>query len=207
MELLEILPTTIAKFNIGPATPEENHWIQMQIESDWANSPRNEQFGRRSTDERILNHSYLKERHDQILECCHQYNKEHTKYDLIDIVFTQSWVSEKRPGEYHTSHTHPNSMFSGIWYFDPEMNERDPHISFSELALPRPISFGELPHPQEHSIKPESGDVYIFPSTLHHHVPVNENNRSRWSLPFNTFPKGFFGSHQSLTGVSVDWLM
>ena len=45
--------------------------------------------------------------------------------------------------------------------------------------------------------------LILFPSYLTHYVPVNTGG-DRYSLSFNTFPSGSFGSKRSLTYVNLE---
>ena len=38
-------------------------------------------------------------------------------YDYPEYTFSQTWVSWKEPGQFHTAHTHPNSMISAVFFY------------------------------------------------------------------------------------------
>jgi ectoine hydroxylase-related dioxygenase (phytanoyl-CoA dioxygenase family) len=52
---------------------------------------------------------------------------------------------------------------------------------------------------QEFSVNFEPGLLVLFPSYLHHSVPVNKSNSVRCSLAFNIVPTTGFGEEESLT--------
>ena len=56
---------------------------------------------------------------------------------------------------------------------------------------------------QVNGITPKEGALILFPSYLTHYVPVNTGG-DRYSLSFNTFPSGSFGSKRSLTHVNLE---
>ena len=54
-------------------------------------------------------------------------------YDYPEYVFSQTWVSWKEPGQFHTAHTHPNSMISAVLFYG-YAEENTPAIDFMKGA-------------------------------------------------------------------------
>jgi len=117
----------------------------------------------------------------------------------VELRITTSWLTRVDPGGSSQIHCHLNSLFSGVWY---------PTFS-SPINFVRPASIhGGLwatPH-EEHgtpasqttaSFTPAPNMLIMFPSALPHQVSVNNDPSPRYSLAFNTFPRGEFGSHDS----------
>ena len=50
-------------------------------------------------------------------------------YDYPEYVFSQTWVSWKEPDQFHTAHTHPNSMISAVFFYG-YAEENTPAIDF-----------------------------------------------------------------------------
>jgi uncharacterized protein (TIGR02466 family) len=132
--------------------------------------------------------------------------KEILGYQIKTMVDVLSWISIKRPRQQHTLHTHPNSVISGVYYFDNNIDNM-------------PIIFGK-PKMEGHNVirvkidedanestfckthykyQPSVGDIVLFPSHLHHVVDVNSTNRDRFSLAFNMMPKSGIGEALELT--------
>ena len=118
------------------------------------------------------------------------------------LVITQSWLNKSDTDEDHHEHSHPNTVLSGVWY--PYMDENIPPINFfnrngNQFLFPTrqygPLNSAAFTPPIQ------SGDLIIFPGTLLHSVGTNKSDNSRYSLGFNTWPKGSFGNVQSLTYV------
>ena len=107
----------------------------------------------------------------------------------IDLSF-DSWANVLREGEYNTLHTHPNAVWSGVYYVNGnEKLDDKPFSGKLELIDPRP---GASTHYNEHStlygrclLSPIAGQVVIFPSWLQHQVHPYFGKTPRISIAFN----------------------
>ncbi len=52
--------------------------------------------------------------------------------DENEIYITQSWVINSNPNQYHPKHKHPNSVISGVMFFDENDDESLPRSGFTE---------------------------------------------------------------------------
>ena len=113
---------------------------------------------------------------------------------------TQSWLNLSRKGQWHHQHSHPNSLWSGVFYVEAEESDR---IVFHRSLLPGGSFQLET---QEFNtansttwwIQSRPNTLLIFPSTLQHSVPPTKAEQ-RISLSFNTFPTATIGQPESLT--------
>ncbi len=48
-----------------------------------------------------------------------------------------------------------------------------------------------------------TGDLMLFPSSLTHMVETVKSDKTRISISFNTFPKGYVGEDLDLTGLHL----
>mgnify|MGYP003110409216 FL=1 len=119
----------------------------------------------------------------------------------LDFYITQSWFTWTGKNQYHYTHSHPNSIISGVYYV-----EADPTVD--KILFTKTI-------PDQIKIYPETFNIFnsdtwwlsvktnsliIFPSSLFHKVgDVPETYNKRISLPFNVFAKGELGSNTTLT--------
>lgn len=169
-----------------------------------------EDFGSHSKNTYILDEEICKDLHDFILSHVNKFAKDVLKYEYDELNFSQSWVSHKNPGEYHVNHTHPNSIISGVFYFD--FQTEDPAIIFSEPSsigksnyfhMKYQNDFQKFPYSQnELNFKPEKNTLVIFPSYLPHEVPLNQTDKIRKSLSFNVMLKGLVGHDSFLNQLS-----
>jgi uncharacterized protein (TIGR02466 family) len=136
------------------------------------------------------------------LDC---YMKEIVGAPEVDIYITQSWVNVTTENQSHHKHCHVNSFLSGVFYVEVDSNvdkinfERDKNI-FSLAVKPT-----ELNSFNSHScdIEVKNGDLIIFPSGLHHSVPIKKESNKRISISFNTFLKGSIGFKDDLNQIQL----
>jgi uncharacterized protein (TIGR02466 family) len=124
------------------------------------------------------------------------------------LVITQCWANRNPKGSKHHEHVHPNSIISGVMYF--QINEKLPPIQFSKERQD-----GMKLNPEKYNyINSESfmlpckpGELILFPSSLKHSVPINQGEEDRISVSFNTFCIDILGSEQALTHLDIRRLM
>ena len=121
----------------------------------------------------------------------------------IELYITQSWLNYTETNQYHHQHAHPNSVISGVLYFDSNI-EKD------KILFSHPISYKQIsPEIDKEKFNlwnshtwffpVETGNLFMFPSSTTHQVETKQGNNTRISLAFNTFYKGSVGSNFELT--------
>ena len=121
----------------------------------------------------------------------------------IELYITQSWLNYTEANQYHHKHEHPNSVVSGVLYFDSDV--KNDKILFSHSKGYQQIS----PETDKEKFNlwnsgtwffpVETGNLFMFPSSTTHQVETKQGNNTRISLAFNTFYKGSVGSNTELT--------
>jgi uncharacterized protein (TIGR02466 family) len=122
-----------------------------------------------------------------------------------DLRITQSWSNVCEKGKKHHEHIHPNSIVSGVFYF--QVNEKLPPIEFrnpNTHTFTMDITNQNNFNSATFLLPLNSGELILFPSNLAHSVPENVTDLPRVSLAFNTFAKGSLGSIQTLTYLPLD---
>ena len=124
------------------------------------------------------------------------------------LVITQCWANRNPKGSRHHEHVHPNSIVSGVMYF--QINEKSPPIQFSKSTQDGmkldPIKFTHI-NSESFMLPCKPGELILFPSSLKHSVPINQGDEDRISVSFNTFCIDAIGSEQSLTHLDIRRLM
>tara|TARA_Y100000114_G_scaffold78017_1_gene71782 strand:- start:192 stop:815 length:624 start_codon:yes stop_codon:yes gene_type:complete len=121
----------------------------------------------------------------------------------IQLYITQSWLNYTTANQFHHRHEHPNSVISGVLYFDSD-------IKNDKILFSHPIHYKQISpkinnkkfnlwNSQTWFFPVETGDLIMFPSSTTHQVEVKKGNNTRISLAFNTFYKGSVGSNSDLT--------
>jgi uncharacterized protein (TIGR02466 family) len=123
--------------------------------------------------------------------------------DNIKIYITQSWLNYTDANQYHHRHEHPNSVVSGVLYFDSDIkNDKILFVDSKGYQQIKPkiddTKFN-LWNSGTWFFPVETGNLFMFPSSTTHQVETKQGNNTRISLAFNTFYKGSVGSNTELT--------
>jgi len=121
--------------------------------------------------------------------------------DNIELYITQSWLNYTEKDQYHHQHAHPNSVVSGVLYFDSD-KEKDKILFSSNKGYQQikpEIKDFNLWNSETWFFPVETGNLFMFPSSTTHQVETKKGTNTRISLAFNTFYKGSVGSNKNLT--------
>jgi len=111
---------------------------------------------------------------------------------------TQSWINISKQGQFHHTHHHANSLWSGVLYI--QSHETDKIVFYAKRGH---TSFQLTPYnynvfnSNSWYLPVANTNLLIFPSHLEHSVPPTKSTE-RISLSFNTFPTTQIGSAKSL---------
>jgi len=124
----------------------------------------------------------------------------------IEFYITNSWINIHRRGESAIPHLHHNSLLSGVLYLKATEASGDLVFHRDLLSLvPFPPALDldmdsfNLYNCKTWGHRPKTNDVCLFPSVIMHSVDPNQSDEERWSLAFNVFARGSFGSLHELT--------
>ena len=122
---------------------------------------------------------------------------------------TQSWVSIKKPYQMHYPHVHPNSIISGVLYYDnienPESIVFHKNIDATDYVM-RPAQDkmrDSIYMHTEATVRVDNYMLLLFPSYLKHGVMTNQSDVNRYSLAFNAVPKYQLGLQNDLTQLEM----
>jgi len=201
MNLLSLFPTPVGLFNLNrEITKDEIDFIKgLQMRPNMGNTTSLENY--------ILKKKELKGIRKFIEESLEQYFiSVFQPQDTVKLCITQSWVNYTAKGQWHHKHAHPNSFVSGVFYFSA--NEKSDKIYFSKDKYER-IKLDTKEWNAFNSetwwLEANTGKLIIFPSELTHNVVPVEEEETRISLSFNTFPKGVIGRNETLTEFVANW--
>ena len=120
----------------------------------------------------------------------------------LELYITQSWLNYTEADQYHHKHEHPNSVISGVLYFDSDIKNDKILFSKSTEQQIKPIIDNtkfNLSNSETWFFPVETGRLIMFPSSTIHSVEIKKGKNTRISLAFNTFYKGSVGSNKNLT--------
>jgi uncharacterized protein (TIGR02466 family) len=120
----------------------------------------------------------------------------------VNFEMTNSWANKHIKGDESGAHTHYNSSISGVFYAQTDENSGAIlfhkaktwyNIFHPTIGVPYNGKNLNIFNSEGWAIKPKTGSLILFPSTLEHSVLKNESDIDRYSVAFNIFPFGKFG--------------
>jgi uncharacterized protein (TIGR02466 family) len=120
------------------------------------------------------------------------------------LKITQSWLNYTQKNQFHHRHRHVNSMISGVFYFNADVNV-DKIYFFKEQydQIRQEATDWTLLNAENWFFTVGSGFLLLFPSRLEHAVEKVEYEGTRVSLSFNTFIDGTIGSEFNSTELKL----
>ena len=201
-ELLQIFPTPLL---IVPYEQPINKELTYLKTISYRKQQQNGNF--RSDDSYLLRNEEFKNIKNFLKESIDKFttNVLNTKQRLV---ITQCWANRNPKGSQHHEHVHPNSIISGVMYF--QINEKLPPISFTkdrQDGMKLNVEKYNHMNSETFMLPCKPGELILFPSSLKHSVPINQGEEDRISVSFNTFCIDAIGSEQSLTHLDIRRLM
>jgi uncharacterized protein (TIGR02466 family) len=193
-----LFPTPIYMSNIDrPFTKQELQFVDNQ-----KNKCSKNEGNINTKDNYILNRKEFKNIKKFLDQCCKEYlEKIISPKNNIELYITQSWLNYTEENQYHHKHEHPNSVVSGVLYFD--CNKENDKILFSSnkgyQQIKPEIKDFNIWNSETWWFPLETGQLVMFPSSTTHQVETKKGTNTRISLAFNTFYKGTIGSNSNLT--------
>jgi len=192
-DVLSLWPTPI----YISQTPVKKSYLDFIQKIDFERAT-NKQFDI-SKDKRILNK--MKDLKSHIQNHINVFTKDYLKINnKIKFYLTDSWVNKFKPQEGSTTHSHVNSMISGVYYFEraPNMGgiqfQKGYQINHNIFYPDIWMEYDEATttQGQAFNINPKEGTIVLFPSKIEHTVNTNLSKETRYSLAFNAHVKGTF---------------
>lgn len=141
-----------------------------------------------------------------ILKYFNRYKNDVLCLSTTDFKMTSSWITKTEINGYSQFHTHANSIYSGVFYFDgySSVGGNLEFITYDNGVI-------ELNEPTENNIwntssftiQPEKNMLVIFPSNLIHRVTQYTSNTPRYSLAFNLFPINKISNADSFLDIKL----
>jgi len=112
------------------------------------------------------------------------------KPDVSGNLDIMAWANVNRFGDYNKPHTHPESMWSGVYYVQAGTVPDDrPSSGMIEFVDPRVavemIAVPGGPFDGRYKVRPQDGMLLVFPSWLLHFVNPYLSDDERISIAFN----------------------
>jgi uncharacterized protein (TIGR02466 family) len=179
------------------------------VEQQWQND-----YGLRSENTYVLDQEKCNLLRLWILEHVKNFAQKLLNFENLDFAITQSWVSIKSKGQRHTAHRHPNSIISGVFYW--EEYEQMPIIfhkpeatgTYSSLKMTTLPGKNNFPYSWDsYAVSPKKNSLILFPSHLKHSVDSLQTDTIRKCLAFNVMPKKIIGNNGGLDELDFQRLI
>ena len=206
-ETAALFPTPLLRVDIPPKLSTAcNAFEKAEM---WLDKESRREYGLHSRNTYIMDEPECAELKKFVLDIATDFAQKTLMYDYDEWIFSQTWVSWKEPGQFHTAHTHPNSVISGVFFYGYG-EEKTPAIHFhkdeSQGGSCQSIMLKEkrVKNASPFSWKTfvvnfKPGMLLLFPSYFRHSVPLNQTQYTRKSVSMNIVPKGGIGDPHSLT--------
>ena len=188
-----------------PLLPKEKDFILNTKENVYSNIGGNHT----SKNKFVLENENLKSLKNYIQVCINEYAYDYMKISKdTEFYITQSWVNFNSKGQTHHAHKHSYSIISGVFYID---GDEDCPITFHREES-KPYFGGNFEYKIDEyntlnsrtwKMPNQKNHLILFPSTQIHSVGVNNSDKERVSLSFNTFLKGYVGEDIRLTELKL----
>ncbi len=122
----------------------------------------------------------------------------------VELKITQSWLTQTSKGQSHHTHTHPNSVVSGVLYINLAPQDgisffRNEDTQWYELMQTEDNYYNA----SRYFVQTAIGEIILFPSHIKHGVHTVSENIERVSLSFNTFFSGELGRDEFSNALSI----
>jgi len=161
----------------------------------------------RTKDSYVLEHKTLnnlkKDLHTKVMD---YFDKVICTDNLITPYITQSWINYTKSDQFHHKHFHSNSLVSGVFYISAD--KKVDSIIFYKTNADETIKLNVTKYNTFNSsswkFPVETGDLFLFRSSLEHGVNKKKGKNMRISLSFNVFVKGTLGNKKDLTELIIE---
>ena len=120
---------------------------------------------------------------------------------------TQSWTAINHKGDAHHLHTHPNTVFSCVYYVQANSGDFQIKMPVSRIQEGYGFSYDILQNnifnSRTYNASVKTGDIIIFPEKLEHQALPNEDESPRIILGTNYFVTGKLGRYENKDLISI----
>lgn len=196
MNILNLFPVPIALFNI-------DHISKTELDFLHGLETRKNVGNKTSLDTYLFKHKELTRIYNFCLNSLQEYLKNiyNPSNPKLKLKITQSWANFTSSGQFHHSHTHTNSVVSGVLYVQTNPNIDRIIFSRNQFGSVFSIDTNEynIYNSEQWGLPVSPKQLILFPSILYHQVDTRpENDEVRISLSFNSYLSGRIGNPNKL---------
>ena len=202
MELITFFPTTVGKFRLDRNISDDEMSVAYEEEKQSHVNLGDNFIGESSY---ILENPKLKNLKEFLEKSLSEFFYTlHGGYDdSVSLYITQSWFNYTKINQSHHKHAHLNSIISGVFYFNADINYDSINMYTRNFLQGDHINIPpkevNLYNRECVTLPAETGTLYLFNSKIQHDVSPTQNNETRISLAFNSFVRGRIGDATNRT--------
>lgn len=139
-----------------------------------------------------------------------QYVFDHLKLnrDEVSCSIAASWALSVPPQARVRKHMHAGSLISGVLYLQTDDNsggfimESSRGELFGSFFVPNYVEHN-IWNTASHTIYPNEGDLFLFPSDVYHKIEQNQSDITRYSIAFDVVLEGkfFHSMHDNIVEI------
>jgi len=195
MEILGIFSHPVVVFNY-PKLESSIHDLFIKEEINYVDNVNN----KTSENDIVLDNIICDPLKQRFLNSLNEFKNKILSSD-VDLYITESWLNFTNQGGSHHAHYHPNSIISGVYYYNVSSTDS---ISFQNPFKSQydfvPKNYNIFNSP-EWTVEVKQDSLVLFMSSLSHYVKETVDINTRKSLAFNTFFKGELGVKRNRTYI------
>jgi uncharacterized protein (TIGR02466 family) len=197
-------------FEIAPLFSTPFYSSKIDIDDNIKNIVQNLKYkrldignGYRSENIYLLNDVLLESLNNKVVEQINKFVIEGLNVkNTIDFQITTSWAVRHDYKDWSQTHSHNNSLISGIVYIDTTPTSgkvifTNNNVNLFPQSLDVEFEKTNLFNAKSIEFIPEIGTILMFPSFLKHQVTPNLSFENRYCIAFNVFPRGKLGTLDS----------
>lgn len=208
--VVPLFAVPLCKTRIEPCTEQELDYLMHSIEYQ----ERLHSIAYNSVDNYILDDPKVADVKRKVMNQVNEYLLNYLDVDpKHEFYMTTSWMNRYQKNHYAQMHYHSNSLISGVLYLTDceetadivfHKDKSNTNIFTDTINVDHKEIFDTehkrsyLYHQREMRLSPKPFDLVLFPSMTNHSVDVNgTNDKTRYTLAFNTWVRGTIGDSTS----------
>lgn len=203
MDTYSLFAHTIASFHIDEPLDELLEFVDSQ--DSWVENT-GEKVNRnyRSSTTHIFEHFPAIEK--AVMSCVESYVNHVMFQPELRLQSTTSWMTKTKTGGYSKTHSHYNSLLSGVLHLEGSDSTDDGAFIVERPVMPTSFVLTDPVHFTRDNatswlFPPIKNRLFVFPSYLRHAIGTHRAEHDRHSLAFNTYPVGKIGFWDSAVDI------
>ena len=187
----------MSNFKVHELWPTPIYENNIPVKSDWIDFAENCEYDRMfsqngdyTSNKYILNS--ITDLKEELLFHVNLFAEKYLKVKNAKFYFLNSWIVKHNPNDFAQPHFHRNSLLSGVYYLNTDnqsgnicLHQPGGYTNLFHQSTKLPFDEVDNINCETWNVKPNNGDILLFPSHLVHSIEKNKSNIIRYALAFN----------------------